>query len=381
MPWLETNPMDERVQFIVAVNEELYSVAELCHRFGISRQCGYKWLQRYAAEGFPGLTDRSRAPHHCPHRIDANVSRALVELRIKHPRWGPVTLLARLAKVRPELRLPAPSTAGDLLAREGLVKPRRLRTKLASSVGSAVRAAAPNQTWTADYKGQFRTLDGKYCYPLTIQDAHTRFLLSCDALLSTKTDEAQPCFERMFREHGLPELMHTDNGPPFASHTPLKLTRLNVWWMKLGITPQRSRPGCPQDNPRHERMHRELSPTRFPPAKNRAAQQIKFDALREELDYVRPHHALGLMTPAEVYTPSARPMPDRIPQPVYPAHCEVRQVRSRGTFRLHGRDFFISEVLPKETIALEEVADGIWSVFFYHVLLARFDERDGTLHP
>jgi putative transposase len=382
MPWLETNPMDERVRFIVELDEGLYSVAELSERFGVTRQCGDKWRRRYLAEGFPGMADKSRAPHHCPHRIGAEVSRALVELRIKYPRWGPVTLIAHLAELRPELQLPAPSTAGDLLVREGLVKPRRRRAKpVPGGVGSAVRTERPNQTWTADYKGQFRTLDGKYCYPLTIQDAHTRFLLACDALLSTRTEEALPCFERMFREHGLPEVIHTDNGPPFASPTPLRLTRLNAWWIKLGITPQRSRPGCPQDNPRHERMHRDLSPTRFPPAKNQAAQQLKFDAVREELDYVRPHHALGLVTPAKLYVSSERSMPERIPEPEYPAHFEKRRVRSRGTFRLHGRDFFISEVLPKETIALEEVADGIWSVFFYHVLLARFDERDGTLHP
>jgi hypothetical protein len=176
-------------------------------------------------------------------------------------------------------------------------------------------------------------------------------------------------------------VLHTDNGPPFVSPTPLGLTRLNVWWMKLGITPERSRRGCPQDNPRHERMHRDLTRTRFPPAKNQAGQQLKFDAVREEIDYERPHHALDLQTPADVYVPSERPMPERIREPEYPAHFEVRRVRSRGTFRLHGRDFFISEVLPNEAIALEEVADGVWSIFFYHVLLARFNEKDGTLHP
>ena len=198
MPWLETNPMDERVRFIVELDEGLYSVAELSERYGVSRQCGDKWRRRYLAEGFAGLAAKSHAPHNCPHKISAKVAKALIELRRKHPGWGPVTLLARLAKVRPELRLPAPSTAGDLLVREGFVEPRRRRAALGQRVGSAVRAEGANQTWTADYKGQFRTLDGKFCYPLTIQDAHTRFLLACDALLSTKTDEARPCFERIF---------------------------------------------------------------------------------------------------------------------------------------------------------------------------------------
>jgi transposase InsO family protein len=381
MPWLETNPMDERVRFIVALEEGLYSVAELSERFGVSRQCGDKWRRRYLAEGFAGLATRSHTPRHCPHKISVEVAQAVIEQRHKHPNWGPVTLLARLGRLRPELQLPAPSTVGDLLVREGMVQPRRRRAALTERAGSAVRSEAPNQTWTADFKGQFRTLDGKYCYPLTIQDAHTRFLLTCDALLSTRTDEAKPIFERTFREYGLPQVLHTDNGPPFAAPTLLRLSRLNVWWITLGITPERSRPGCPQDNPRHERMHGDLNPARFPPAEHQEGQQLKFDAVREEIDYVRPHGSLGLKTPAEVYAPSDRAMPERIPEPEYPAHYEVRQVRSTGIIRLHRREIFISEVLPKKAVGLEEVADGIWSVFFYHVLLARYDERDGKLHP
>jgi transposase InsO family protein len=292
-----------------------------------------------------------------------------------------VTLLAKLANTHPELPRPAPSTVGDLLVREGLVKPRRRRAKPLTRAGGALWTGAPNETWTGDYKGPFRTLDGKYCYPLTIQDAHTRFLLTCDALLSNRTEEALPAFERTFREYGLPRVIRTDNGPPFASPTPLRLTRLNVWWIKLGITPERSRPGCPQDNGRHERMHRNLTPTRFPPGADQEAQQLKFDAVREELDYERPHHALGLKTPAELYVPSERPMPERIPPPEYAAHAEVRRVRRVGSIRFRGREIFISEVLTDERVALEETADGVWSVFFYHVLLARFCERDGRLHP
>lgn len=381
MPWLQTNPMDERMRFIVAHNEGLYSMSELCKRFRITRQAGYKWLRRYEAEGVQGLADRSHAPLHCPHKISAEVAQALVELRRTHPRWGPITLLGRLAKLKPEWQLPAPSTVGDLLAREGLVQPRRRRAKPAVSSGGAVRTSEPNELWSADYKGQFRTLDGKYCYPLTIQDSHTRFLLACDALLSTRTEEAQACFERVFREYGLPQAIRTDNGPPFAASTPLRLTRLSAWWIKLGITPDRSRPGCPQDNGRHERMHRELTPTRLPPGEDQQAQQLKFDAVREELDYVRPHHALELKTPAELYAPSQRPMPARIPQPEHAAHCEVRKVRHTGSIRFRGREIFLSEVLAKEAVALEEIADGVWSVFFYHVLLARYSERDGKLHP
>lgn len=381
MPWLETNPMDERMRFIVAHKQGLYSMTELCERHGVSRQAGYNLLKRYEVEGVEGLKDRSHAPRHCPHRISPEVAEALLQLRQRKPDWGPRTLLGRLAIDRPDLQLPAPSTVGDLLAREGLVKPRRRRARPAVSTGGAVRTSRPNEIWSADYKGQFRTLDGMYCYPLTLQDSHTRFVLAIDALRSTSAEEAQPSFERAFRGNGLPEAIWTDNGPPFAVPTPLRLTRLNTWWIKLGITPLRSRPGCPQDNGRHERMHRKLTPARFPPGEDQQAQQLKFDAIREELDYERPHHALDLKTPADVYEPSQRPMPERIPAPEYAAHWEVRRVRTVGTIRFRGREIFVSEVLVNESIALEEVADGVWSVFFYHVLLARFSERDGKLHP
>lgn len=380
MPWLDRNPMEERMQFIVALKEGLYSMTELCERYGISRQAGYERLRRYEAEGIEGLKDRSHAPMHCPHKISTEVAEALIQLRRRKPDWGPRTLLARLAIDRPELQLPAASTAGDLLSREGLVKPRRKRARPAASTGGAVRTSRPNEIWSADYKGQFRTLDGKLCYPLTIQDSHTRFVLAIDALGSTSTREAKPSFERVFRAHGLPEVIWTDNGTPFAVPTPLRLTQLNTWWIKLGITPQRSRPGCPQDNGRHERMHLKLNPTRFPPGADQQAQQLKFDVILDELDYERPHHALDMKTPAELYTPSERPMPERIPAPEYAVHCEVRRVRKVGTIRFRGREIFLSEVLVNEAIALEEVADGVWSVFFYHVLLGRFHERDGKLH-
>ncbi|HET6228716.1 MAG TPA: IS481 family transposase [Longimicrobiaceae bacterium] len=373
--------MDERMRFVVTHAQGLYSMTELCQRFGISRPCGYKWLERCAAEGPHGLADRSHRPHRCPHKIDGEVAETILGLRRKHPTWGPITLLAYLAKHSPGLELPAPSTVGDLLAREGLVQPRHRRAKPGRSEGGTLHTSEPNEVWTADYKGQFRTRDGKYCYPLTIQDAYSRFLLLCEALLSTRGEEAKPCFERMFREYGLPRAIRTDNGSPFASPTPLRLSQLNVWWIELGITPNRSRPRCPQDNGSHERMHEKLTPTRFPPAQNQQGQQVKFDDVREELDYVRPHHALGLKTPSELYVPSPRPMPERIPEPEYPGHCEVRRVRGVGTVRFRGREIFISEVLARKTVALEETAEGMWSVFFYHVKLGRFDERLGKLFP
>lgn len=381
MPWLQTDRMNERIQFVLTHKMGLYTKTELCERFGVSRKTGDKWLKRHADEGLQGLEDRSHAPRRCPHKISTEVARALIELRRRKPGWGPKTLLARLEIERPDLTLPAPSTVGDLLKREELVRPRRRRARPAVSTGGPVRTRHPNETWSADYKGQFRTRDGRHCYPLTIQDAHTRFLLRCEAHLSVRTEEARPCFEAAFHEYGLPESIRTDNGPPFAASTPLRLTRLNVWWIKLGITPDRSRLGCPQDNGRHERMHRDMNPLCFPPAEGQDDQQLRFDAFREERNHIRPHHALEMKTPASLYVPSPRPMPPSIPAPEYPLQYETRSVRTVGTFRFRGREIFLSEVLAGDTIALEQVDDGVWSIFFHHVLLARYDERTGVWYP
>ena len=338
MPWLETSPMTERGRFVDDAHRGLFSMTELCTRYDISRKTGYKWLDRYDAQGREGLRDGSHAPQTCPHKISEEVARALCEGRRAHPTWGPRKLLRWLGRHQPALRLPAISTAGDLLAREGLVKKRVRRRRYRHPGLVAPVPQHPNDQWTSDFKGHFRTGDGRYCYPLTVADLHSRLLLGCDALLSTQGREAYPCFEALFREYGLPAAIRTDNGVPFASTGLHGLSRLNVWWMRLGIQHHRIRPASPQENGAHERMHRTLKreATR-PAAANRHRQQLAFDRFRQEYNEDRPHEALGDSTPASVYRPSPRPFPDRLPAIEYPGHFQVRFVSTAGTFRVRNR--------------------------------------------
>jgi putative transposase len=377
MTWLETSPMTERRRFVDEAHRGLFSMTELCTRYGISRKTGYKWLDRYDAQGRDGLQDRSHAPQACPHKISEEVARAICEGRRTHPSWGPRKLLRWLGRHQPGLRLPAISTAGDLLAREGLVKKqvRRHRHRHPGVVAPVTRH--PNDQWTSDFKGHFRTGDGRYCYPLTVADLHSRLLLGCDALLSTQGRDAYPCFEALFQEYGLPAAIRTDNGVPFASTGLHGLSRLNVWWMRLGIQHHRIRPASPQENGAHERMHRTLKreATR-PAAANRHRQQLAFDRFRREYNEERPHEALGDRTPASVYRRSPRPFPDRLPAIEYPGHFQVRFVCNAGTFRFRNRLLFIANALKQHYIGLDEIEDGIWSIYFCQVLLARLDERD-----
>lgn len=381
MAWQETDPVNERVKFIAAQQSGLYTMSEVCARFGISRKTGYKWVGRYVAEGVDGLKERSHVPKHCPHRMSAEVEAALLDAREAHRTWGPRKLVPWLKRQRPELELPAPSTVGDLLGRKGLVERRRRRRGDAHPGTAALETAAPNEVWTVDFKGEFRTQDGRYCYPLTVVDAHTRFLLGCDSLHSTSTAGVIPCFERMFREFGLPEAIRSDNGTPFASTAICGLSRLNVWWLKLGLVHQRIQPGKPQQNGAHERMHRTLkAETTRPPERNAQAQQVRFDEFRREFNEERPHEAQGSGAACLALQRVGARDAGRVPVPEYPGHYETRGVRRTGEFRFRGHAIFLSEVLAGERIGLEEVEDGIWSIYFFDRLLARLDERTRKLY-
>ncbi len=382
MPWIQTDPMNQRTRFVLAYEDGLYSMTELCERFGVSRKTGYKWLHRYLEQGLDGLKDQSRAPHHCPHQTPACIEELLVEARRSHPRWGPRKLIDYLRPRHPAVIWPAASTVGALLKRHGLVKGKRRRRKTKHPGAGTLVTTAPNQVWGADFKGEFRMRNGQYCYPLTVTDAHSRYLLACQGLPSTRQKGAFEVFEDLFKQMGLPLAIRTDNGPPFATRALCGLSRLNVWWIKLGIVHQRIEPGKPQQNARHERMHRTLkAETCRPPEREMTTQQGRFDAFRWEFNHERPHEALGGAVPASVYVPSARAFPAQLPEPGYLGHYEVRQVSTAGMFRFKQRQVFISQTLARERIALEEVADGLWSVYFYDVLLARLDERDFRLRP
>jgi putative transposase len=378
MPWLETAPVEERQQFIEDALSDRFTMVELCARYGVSRRIGYKWLDRYHEEGRRGLCDRSRRPHRCPHRLDPGIAELLCEFRLKHPFWGARKLLTVLARRHPRITTwPAPSTAADLLARRGLVKKRRVRRPHRHPGVITPATAEPNDLWTADFKGEFRTGNGVYCYPLTIADQHTRFLLTCHGLLSTQTVTARPVFERTFREFGLPRAIRTDNGVPFATQAIHGLSYLNVWWMRLGIQHQRIHPGRPQQNGAHERMHRTLKRQATRPVKRTCvAQQRVFNVFRREYNTERPHEYLNQETPGSHYTASPRPFPTRLPPLEYPGHYLVKKVTTGGTFRLHHKLLYIANSLVDQYIGLEETADGVWSIFFNTVLIATLNERD-----
>lgn len=368
--------MEQRMLMISAWKSGLYSNEELFERFGVSSKTGYKWIARYDAEGVEGLRDRSRAPQSCAHRIPEDVADKVIEVRRRHPRWGPKKIVAVLRGRYPEVLWPAPSTAGDILRRANLVKPARRRRREQVTVRQLTQPVYPNHVWGMDFKGQFRLGVGRLCYPLTVSDLLSRYLPCCDAKRSTAIDGVRESLEVVFREHGLPVVIRTDNGEPFASHGLSGLNRLNVWLMRLGVRHERIAPGHPEQNPEHERMHRELkAETARPPARNEERQQERFDAFRATWNFERPHEALGQRPPALVWEPSTREFPEVLVEPDYPGHMEVRRVRSGGEIKFLGEMVFISQALAGELIGLEEVDDGVWSINLATFEVGRLDER------
>jgi len=380
MPWRATDAEKERLRFIAKAQEGLYRMGELCERFGISRQAGYTLLQRYEREGVAALRERSRAPKSSPQRISEPMQAVLLQARREHPGWGPRTVLAHLDRRQPGLALPAASTVGDLYVRHGLVEPRPRRRRWRHPGRAAGAASAPNEVWTTDFKGQFRLGDGRLCYPLTVADAHTRYLLACDGLSSTAHSGARGVFEHVFRTYGLPAVIRSDNGAPFSTQAIAGLSQLSVWWTKLGIRHDRIERGHPEQNGSHERMHRTLKQaTLRPAAAHGSEQQERFDSFRAEFNDERPHHALQMETPGSLYMRSVRELPERIAAPEYPAHYQVRRLRKNGILYFRDRSMFVSELLMGELVGVEEIEDGVWSLYFYDLLLARLDERTWTL--
>jgi transposase InsO family protein len=376
---METSGLEQRLQFVRAYQVGRWTMTELCDRYGVSRPTGYKWVARWLAEGEQGLAERSRAPEACPHRTGEAIADQIVAARRKYG-WGAKKLLRVLATRGAGESWPARSTVNAILEREGLLRKRRPRQARVHPGAVPLDTTVPNQIWPADFKGQFKTGDGVYCYPLTVTDHFSRAVLLCRALPSTKTAQARPAFEALFREYGLPEAIRTDNGSPFASTGLHGLAPLNVWWIQLGVVHQRIRPGRPQMNGTHERMHRELKrETTRPAATNARAQQRRFDAFRRRYNEERPHEALGLDTPASRWTPSSRPFPSRIHPPEYPVHFEVRRVNPNGTFKFRGRVPFLSHALEGADVGLQEVTDGVWDLSYYRTVIGRLDERSGTI--
>lgn len=379
MPWKETNPVLERHHFAQDLASGQWTMTELCRRYGISRNSGYKWRDRYEEEGLRGLLDRSRAPRSCPHQTSTDLVALVLE---EHRRfgWGPRKILKRLRTRDPHRDWPARSTICDILARHGHVHPRRRRRRWKHPGAAPLQTTGPNQVWTIDFKGQFRLRSGAYCYPLTVIDHFSRYLLGCQALPDVGGAGVKPHLRHLFRTCGLPEAIRSDNGAPFASTGIHGLNGLNVWWLQLGITHQRITPGSPQENGAHERLHKTLKERAArPPAANPNRQQRLFNQFRTTYNELRPHEALDDETPASRWSPSPRPYPERIAPPEYPGHFEVRKVSGAGTFRLHSGQHFLSQALNHEYVGFEEIADGLWNIVYYETLLGRFDEDTHTI--
>ena len=382
MPWRKSSVMEEKLRFILEYQQRERTMVELCQRYEISRETGYVLLRRYGAEGLEGLREQSRAAQRHGNQTAEEIEQMVVDLREAHMNWGPRKLKRVLERDEPGRKWPAASTIGALLKREGMVVARRKRWKTPAYTKPLAHADGPNRVWCADFKGWFRTRDGERIDPLTITDGHSRYLFRCQAVDKMDTARVQAIFEAAFREFGLPEAIRTDNGAPFASRALAGLSRLAVWWMKLGIAPERIEAGHPEQNGRHERMHRRLKQeTAMPAAANRRAQQRAMDKFREEYNQVRPHEALGMQTPAAMYEASPRRFPARLPEPEYPETMLVRSVHHKGHIRWKKHDVFVSEVLWGERIGLLPVEDHCYTVYFAQFPIARFDTRHAYLTP
>ena len=374
MPWREVCPMDEKMRFVAAVLSGEHQVTELCASFGISRKTGYKWLERYAQHGPEGLHDLSRAPHRVPWAISHSQADAILALRRARPSWGPKKLRAKLLKRAPAQGWPAASTIGELLRRNGLTQARKRRRHAIANAGPLIVAAGANDVWSIDFKGWFRTGDHRRCDPLTVSDGFSRYLLCVRALEHPDYAGCRAELERVFGEYGLPRVMRSDNGAPFASLGAGGLGRLGVWWVKLGIVPERIEPGKPEQNGRHERMHKTLkAETAAPPAASLAEQQLRFDRFRHDFNHERPHEALDQTTPAQHYSASPRPYRTRLEEPAYPSDYQLRRVRSNGQIKWRGEKIFLSEPLIGELVGLKETDNGDTQVYFGQVPLPSID--------
>jgi putative transposase len=377
MPW--DGVVERRLKFVLAVEAGEEPMSWLCEAQGISRKTGYKWVARYRAEGVAGLMDRPSAPKRHGRATPEELAEKIILLRQARPSWGPRKIIGKLEEEHPDVAWPAPSTAGDILKKAGLAGSRRPRRRAPPSPFGLTIPERPNQVWAADYKGWIRLGDGGRCEPLTITDGFCRYLLKLSCGAGTTEAEARPVFEAAFEEFGLPEVIRTDNGPPFASTGVTGLTGLSVWWIKLGVRPERIDPGKPQQNGRHERFHLTLLEAMRPPEANRQAQAARFEAFRHDFNHERPHQALGQRPPARFYDRSPRKPPNRPPEPDYPAEAAVRTVRSNGEIKWRGQLVHICSALAGETIAVEEDEAGDWRVRFYDHPLGIIDRKQNRL--
>jgi transposase InsO family protein len=382
MPWKVTDVLEERTRFVLDHDSQQYTMAELCRIYGIARKTGYAWVERYEAQGLGGLQDRRYGASSHPNQTDAAIEEQIVQLKYAHPSWGAKKLRGHLCWKQKGFTWPAVSTFGEILRREGLSTPQRKRLRVPVYSKPFQKVEKANQVWCADFKGWFLTGKGERIDPLTVTDAHSRYLLRCQSVEKTDTEHVQAIFVAAFREYGLPQTIRTDNGAPFASRAIAGISRLSILWMKLGIQPERIKPGHPEQNGRHERMHRTLkAETAKPPAASRRAQQKVFDRFRQQYNEERPHEALKQQTPASHYQSSPRTYPDRVPEPEYGSNMKPKRVYPDGTFFWKGTQIFISKCLGGESIGMVPIDNRYWGVHFATFPLARFDSHNLILLP
>jgi transposase InsO family protein len=380
MPWKVINPMDLKIQFINDWNNNHSSITDLSQKYGISRPTVYKWLARHKQLGIEGLKEQSRAPKNCPHRTPKKILDLLIQEKLKNRKRGPRKIRAQLERQCPGLDLPAVSTISYWLKKDGLVEQRKKRSHVPPYTEPFAECNAPNSVWSMDYKGQFYMKNGHVCYPFTVSDNFSRFLLRCKALAGPRHMPTKKALESAFREYGLPEVIRSDNGTPFASKCIGGLSRLSIWLIQQGIIPERIKKGCPQENGRHERMHRTLkSDALNPVARNLKEQQKQFDTFRHDYNNYRPHEALNDQPPSDYYKRSDRPYVEHPHPPEYGYEYKIRHVRQSGDIKFNGQLFFITQSLFGEPVGLKEIADGLWQLQYSFYVLGSVDLRKNEI--
>ena len=374
MPWKKVSLMDERVSFVTHVLEKRHSVSDLCELYGISRKTGYKWVNRYKLEGTLGLVEKSRAPLSSPHHVDEAVEHIILDVKNQFPSWGAPKIFAYLTRNSLGLKIPSTTTIGRYLRLNNLALPKKKTSSLKFKSKCLTPAKEPNSVWAADFKGDFLSRCGTKNYPLTVTDLSSRYLLCCQSQYGTSLEETMSNFKLVFQEYGLPAVIRTDNGSQFFS--PHGISKLSIWWIKLGIKPEQIARGRPQQNGCHERMHRTLKEDAIDPRKyDFHEQQLRFNKFKEVFNDVRPHEGINNNVPGELYNSSNKRYPKKIKAYDYPSHFELRTIKKMGAFSLNDKHWFVSHGLAYERIGLEQVDEGIWSLYFRQYKLGILDER------
>jgi len=382
MPWKESRIVDQRLQFLSSYQKEEMSLSDLCREFGVSRPTGYRWINRYKEAGPEGLLDLSSRPHGCSHAISEATENAILALRSKHPSWGARKLKARLEKLQPGVSWPAASTFGNILNRAGLTNPKQKKRRTTPYSEPFSEVTAPNQLWCMDFKGYFSTGDGTRCDPFTITDAHSRYLIRCQTVSRMDLSQVVAVCEAAMHEYGMPTRIRTDNGTPFAGNGLLGLSKLSLSWTKMGIVHERIQPGKPQQNGRHERMHRTLKEdTTKPPALTLRLQQKKFDRFRQIFNHERPYEGLNNETPASLHQRSSVMFPRTLAPFAYPRGFETRRVNTSGDISWHKDRIFISQVFSFEELGFEEMDEDIFRVYFREIELGELDVTELRFRP